>query len=219
MRSVILAREPTQRSPPSWYHAGLLRAAWAPLRALIAPLLFWACHAPEPGTPVGVSTAVPEPETPRKAEPPSVAWPDFEAASAWPEAAPPTKSLGHRRDGTLIRVRVEPPALEAYRALSEESPMPDGARILAWHESPEGQLLGGYLLEKAGGTWRASELDARGALVPGDRAPCIRCHDMAPTDHLFGLRAAAPPAVAAPAVVAAPPAAQPPRESTASDQR
>lgn len=168
-------------------------------RALIslAPLAFASCRAAEPATPIGVSTAVPEAEAPRRAEASRAAWPDFEAARAWPEAAPPTKALAHRRDGTLVHVRVEPSSLEAYRALAEESLMPDGARVVAWHESPEGRLLGGYLLEKAGGAWRGRELDARGALVPGDDAACIRCHDMAPTDHLFGLRprAAANPTV------------------------
>jgi hypothetical protein len=88
-------------------------------------------------------------------------------------------------------VRVEPPALDAYRALAVEKPMPDGARVMAWHESPQGQLLGGYLLEKRSGAWRASELDARGALVAGDGEACLRCHAMAPTDHLFGLPASA----------------------------
>jgi hypothetical protein len=147
------------------------------------------------------------------AEMPRTVWADFAAARAWPAAAPPTRALVHRRDGALIHVRVEPAALDAYRALAVESPMPDGARVMAWHESLDGQLLGGYLLEKQRGAWRASEIDAQGALVPGDGAACIRCHDMAPTDHLFGLSApiaegegsGAAPGVATPA--ARPPAA------------
>lgn len=75
--------------------------------------------------------------------------------------------------------------------------MPEGARVVAWHETPTGTLLGGYMLEKRGGAWAATELDAGGTLVPGDHARCVRCHDMAPTDHLFGVRQAPP---AAPAV-------------------
>lgn len=103
-------------------------------------------------------------------------------------------ALGHRRDGTLIHVRVEPQALAAYRELSVETAMPEGARVVAWHEARTGALLGGYLLEKRAGAWAPLELDANGALVAGDHTRCVRCHDMAPTDHLFGLRA--PPASA-----------------------
>lgn len=136
-----------------------------------------------------MSDAVPEPDAP--AAVPSAAratWPDFATAITWPEAAPPHPTLGHRRDGALVRVRVEPGALAAYQALAVESPMPEGARVLAWHETPAGAPLGGYLLEKRSGTWSALQVDARGALIAGDHTWCVRCHDMAPTDHLFGRR-------------------------------
>lgn len=145
-----------------------------------------------------MSDAAPEAPIARHVEAPRATWPDFAAARAWPEAAPAAVALGHRRDGTLIHVRVEPDGLLAYRELSAEAPMPDGARVVAWHEAPGGALLGGYLLEKHAGAWSAEELDANGALLPGDRAPCVRCHDMAPTDHLFGVRSA--PLPAAPAI-------------------
>jgi hypothetical protein len=140
-----------------------------------------------------MSDAEPEPARDRQVATRPAPWPDFAAARAWPEAAPPSVALGHRRDGTLIHVRVEPEGLAAYRALSAEAAMPDGARVVAWHEGPGGNLLGGYLLEKHGGVWSAKQLDAEGSLLPGDRAPCVRCHDMAPTDHLFGVRLAPPP--------------------------
>jgi hypothetical protein len=189
-----------------------------PLGVLISGLgaaswLVAGCHAREAGTPIGMSTAVPEAERVTPPAPPRVAWVDFEAARAWPEGAPPSRALSHRRDGSLIHVRVEPAGLEAYRTLAVDAPMPDGARVVAWHESPAGQLLGGYLLEKRGGSWSASEIDARGVRVAGDGSACLRCHDMAPTDHLFGLRApdsgaVAPPAVAPPAAVKAPPTAE-----------
>jgi hypothetical protein len=140
---------------------------------------------------VGVSDAVPEAPTARaSAEPPRPSWPDFATARAWPEAAPAAVSLSHRRDGTLVHVRVAPEALPAYLALATDSPMPEGARVVAWHESPSGQLHGGYLLEKRDGAWSASVIDEHGALVPGHHDACLRCHDMAPTDHLFGRRAA-----------------------------
>jgi hypothetical protein len=153
------------------------------------------CAATRSGTPVGMSDAPPEPvlDAPSHVQPaPAALWPDFQAARDWPEAAPPARALAHRRDGTLIRVRVEPSALPAYQALAIEAPMPDGARVMAWHETTDGELLGGYLLEKREGIWSALEVDARGALVAGDRAACVRCHDMAPTDHLFGRPAASP---------------------------
>lgn len=138
-----------------------------------------------------MSDAPPEPAEPsNEKSAPTPIWPDFQAALDWPEAAPAARALAHRRDGTLIRVRVEPSALPAYQALAIEAPMPDGARIMAWHETAAGELLGGYLLEKRQGTWSALEVDARGALIAGDHAACVRCHDMAPTDHLFGRRAA-----------------------------
>jgi hypothetical protein len=144
-------------------------------------------------TPIGMSDAAPEKAASQPAVvAPRTPWPDFAAARAWPEAAPASLSLGHRRDGTLIHVRVEPSALSAYRELAAEAVMPEGARIVAWHEAPTGALLGGYLLEKRAGVWSAQELDATGALLAGDHASCVRCHDMAPTDHLFGPRSTPP---------------------------
>jgi hypothetical protein len=146
------------------------------------------CAASQATTPIGMSDAPAEKAAPAAVEAPRAPWADFAAARGWPEAAPAAVSLGHRRDGTLVHVRVEPSALGAYHALSAEADMPDGARVVAWHEAPSGALLGGYVLEKRAGIWSAQELDARGALLPGDHASCVRCHDMAPTDHLFGPR-------------------------------
>jgi hypothetical protein len=150
------------------------------------------CAAAPQRTPIGMSDAVPDRPSAKAPEAVRAPWADFAAAREWPEAAPATLSLGHRRDGTVVHVRVAPPALQAYRALSVESGMPVGARVVAWHESPGGALLGGYLLEKHDSGWVGQELDARGSLVPGDHASCVRCHDMAPTDHLFGSRSATP---------------------------
>lgn len=174
-----------------------MRAALASIHAVflsVAVALASGCAARAPTTPIGMSDAVPEKPRERVIEAARAPWPDFAAARAWPEAAPPSVALAHRRDGTLVHVRVEPASLAAYRDLSVDMPMPDGARVAAWHESPSGTLLGGYLLEKRSGTWTALELDASGALILGDHARCVRCHDMAPTDHLFGPRAALRPA-------------------------
>lgn len=143
-----------------------------------------------------MSDTAPERATlPIVAEPARPLWPDFAPAQAWPEAAPARIALSHRRDGTRVHVRVDPASLARYRELSTDAGMQDGARVMAFHESPTGALLGGYLLEKHGTSWSALEIDGQGAVVPGDRAPCLRCHDMAPTDHLFGLggRPAQPP--------------------------
>lgn len=152
-----------------------------------------ACSPMAPQTPVGVSDAAPEPEPPRAAPPPGPAWSDFAAARSWPEAAPPMRALVHRRDGAHIHVRVDPAipgALAAYRALSTETAMPEGSRIIAWHETSSGQALGGYLLQKRGGVWSPLQIDAQGSVMPNDGerddSACMRCHDMAPTDHLFG---------------------------------
>jgi hypothetical protein len=101
-------------------------------------------------------------------------------------------ALAHRRDGTLIHVRVEASSLAAYRALSTEALMPEGARVAAFHRAPSGQLLGGYVLEKRAGAWSALEIDARGAPLPNDGVACLRCHDLAPTDHLFGVTSRVP---------------------------
>jgi hypothetical protein len=151
-------------------------------------VLLAGCSAAQRGTPIGMSDAVPEKALPHVVATQRTPWVDFAAARAWPEAAPAAPALGHRRDGTLIHVRVEPSALTAYKELSVEAVMPEGARVVAWHETAAGGLLGGYLLEKRAGVWSAQELDANGALVAGDHASCVRCHDMAPTDHLFGSR-------------------------------
>ncbi len=155
-------------------------------------VLLAGCSAPQHSTPIGMSDAVPENPSPKLVATPRVQWADFAAARGWPEASPAAPALGHRRDGTLIHVRVEPSGLAAYRELSAEAAMPDGTRVVAWHETPAGALLGGYLLEKGAGVWSAQELDARGALVVSDHASCVRCHDMAPTDHLFGPRSTPP---------------------------
>jgi hypothetical protein len=108
-------------------------------------------------------------------------------------------ALAHRRDGTLIHVRVESSALAAYRSLATESPMPEGARVAAFHESPAGVLLGGYVLEKRASGWVATELDARGNRLANDGAACLRCHDLAPTDHLFDVASRTPGRNAPPA--------------------
>jgi hypothetical protein len=187
----------------SWYHVRLVGAASGQIHALIlcaitllAPVT--ACGGAGAGLPVGVSDAMPERSSPAPPPAPRPIWPDFEAARAWPPAAPATPARAHFRDGTLVHVRVEPPGLAAYHALASESPMPADARVVAWHETRAGQLRGGYLLEKRQGVWSAHEIDAAGALVAGDRTACLRCHEMAPTDHLFGaLQPAGVPAGAA----------------------
>jgi hypothetical protein len=77
--------------------------------------------------------------------------------------------------------------------------MPDGARVAAFHESPAGQSLGVYVLEKRAGAWGAIELDAVGARLPNDGSACLRCHELAPTDHLFGITSRTPGRASAPA--------------------
>ncbi len=156
-------------------------------------LLTGACAASVRGTPIGMSDAVPDAPAPPPAQATRAVWPDFAAALAWPEAAPASVALAHRRDGTLIHVRVEPAFLAAYRELAVEAGMPEGARVIAWHEAPSGGVLGGYLLAKRSGAWVALELNANGEEVLGDHSRCVRCHDMAPTDHLFGKPSAPPP--------------------------
>jgi hypothetical protein len=135
---------------------------------------------------VGVSSAPPdsEPEPARAAQPPE-RWQDFERARSWPEVARPLVSLVHRRDGSLMRVRVETEFLDAYRQLSHERPMPDGARVVAFLEAPEGALLGAYVLEKRERRWRGAELDAAGNVLVVDTATCLRCHSQAASDYLF----------------------------------
>ena len=72
-----------------------------------------------------------------------------------------------------------------------------GGVLWAWQRSePGSEYLAGYLLEKRDGIWTAQELDARGGLVASDAGLCLRCHQLAPTDYLFGLQAAAPPPAA-----------------------
>jgi hypothetical protein len=154
---------------------------------LTSALWLTACAGAPAGLKVGVSSAGSESSTPKVPAPPRPPWPDFAQAKTWPEAAPPWTALGHFRDGTRVRVRVLPEVLTAYWALAAESPLPPDARVAAFHESPAGELLGAYVLEKRGGAWSALELDAQGGLVDGDPERCLRCHAQAPVDHLFGL--------------------------------
>ncbi len=155
-----------------------------------------ACSAGYTGPLPGVSTAQPGPVvvTQARPKPPLIPWPDFADAKLWPEAAPPMPALGHRRDGTLIRVRIQPESLGAYRNLARESPMPEGARIIALLEAASGPLQAAYVLEKRGGKWLPTELDATGNVVASGDAACLRCHVQAPTDHLFGVTQRAPSA-------------------------
>jgi hypothetical protein len=154
---------------------------------------------------VGVSSALPERSESSRPVAPPPPWPDFATAQAWPEAAPASVARAHFRDGTLVHVRVEPPGLDAYRKLAVDSPMPADARVVAWHETRSGQLRGGYLLEKRQGAWSAREIDNAGGLVSSDPSLCLRCHQMAPTDHLFG----APPVAVIPAAPEVPESIQP----------
>jgi hypothetical protein len=167
-------------------------------------LLPLACAAARPSAPVGVSDATPDAPAPAKVSVPHAVWPDFAAARTWPEAAPAVVALAHRRDGTRIHVRVEPPSIEQYRSLAVDAPMPEGARVAAFHESPSGELLGVSVLAKRAASWTALELDARGTVIAGDGAACLRCHDLAPTDHLFGVSSRLPGQPASPAQPAQP---------------
>lgn len=137
---------------------------------------------------------MPEPPHSAKPAPTREPWLEFTNARAWPQAAPPFTATAHHRPGCVLEIRVEPSALAAYQGLAIDSPMPDGARVVAWRKTPDGQLSGGLELEKRGGAWSARELDAGGSVLQSDTASCLRCHDMAPTDHLFG-----PPRTPAPA--------------------
>jgi hypothetical protein len=161
----------------------------------LQPLVACAARAPL-SQPVGTSRAEPAPEP--EPEPTSEhhrarplaepSWPHFSAALGWPQAAL-LKTLGHHRYGAAVRlrVRVAPSALSAYRDLATDAPMPSGAQVAALHESPEGELLSVFVLEKGAGGWTALELSARGVRVPSDGGLCLRCHVLAPSDYLFGL--------------------------------
>ncbi|HEY6078332.1 MAG TPA: hypothetical protein VIW29_05990, partial [Polyangiaceae bacterium] len=111
------------------------------------------CASSPAASPVGISSAGPDQAEAAAPAAPRQRWPDYEAARAWPAAGPPSTARGHRRDGSLLEVRVEPPALAAYQQLAVDSPMPEGARVLAWLRGPRGALLAGYLLEKRAGAW------------------------------------------------------------------
>lgn len=179
--------------PVPWYHAGRVHAAQGRHhRAILAIFCLHlgglgACAPARLTTPVGMSDAVPEPPHTAKPEPTRPPWVEFTNSRGWPLAAPPFTATAHHRSGTLLEIRVEPSALAAYQSLAVDAPMPDGARVVAWQKTPDGQLLGGFELEKRAGTWSARELDPSGAVPQSDTASCLRCHDMAPTDHLFGL--------------------------------
>jgi hypothetical protein len=151
--------------------------------------LMGACSTPPATAPIGTSAAVDDGLPTAAHASRSKAPPELAAALTWPEAAPAALARGHRRDGSRIHVRVDPAvpsALAAYRLLAVEAPMPEGMRIIAWHETPAGVALGGYLLAKSSGVWSAIEVDAVGNVIAADGARCVRCHDMAPCDHLFG---------------------------------
>src|SRR6188768_3114199 len=96
----------------AWYHAPALPAARALVPAAIVLLvlpsaLFGAGCARSPAaTPVGVSSAAPDQAQATASAAPRQRWADYDAARAWPAAGPPSTAQGHRRDGSLLEVRV-----------------------------------------------------------------------------------------------------------------
>jgi len=99
----------------------------------------------------------------------------------------PSEHLGGRFERT---VRVND-AAKSYGQLAASGPIPDGALIVQQHHVPGSDAVyGTFVMLRRGGdepSWELTVVDARGRVAArGALRSCLRCHQEAPHDGLFG---------------------------------
>jgi len=169
--------------PASKRHRAIVAAA-------VTSLCGSACRSAPPAEAPGTSLGTPSFGTPRAertARKPAVNEPLewFAAATTWPMAGPPFRSLGHYGGKYRGVVRVLPEGLDAYRT-GRPSALA-GARIALFLDD-DGERGPVLAMERTDQGWIFRSLTPDGR--PEDEAAsalCERCHAEAPRDHTFGL--------------------------------
>lgn len=167
----------------SWYHA-------SPLRAALAPLIWFCCALSACAENPAPESADDPPAPAAKPRRPAPRWARFAEVAAWPSVTPkPFRSSGHGAAGTLVSVRVPESMLESYRALRPGLAVPSGTLVAAFHTDERTSNPGPvYVMERVGDAWKYSAFDAEGrATEHGALALCERCHAESPSGGLFGL--------------------------------
>jgi hypothetical protein len=131
----------------------------------------------------------------------------------------PFVNRGHDRERGFADLRVSSFARDAYIGLVSDSVLPEGSLVaLVFCDETRTAQRSVYAMQKDANGWQFLALDAAGRPDPEvDLAACVRCHEGAPADDLFGLpRSAelAPPPLA-PSETTAIPSASATSESSA----
>lgn len=128
-----------------------------------------------------------------------------------PLTTKPFVNRGHDRERGFADVRVSPLARDAYIGLVSDSVLPVGSLVaLAFCDETRTRQRSVYAMQKDANGWQFLALDAAGRPDPEvDLTACVRCHEGAPADELFGLPRSAelappPPAPAEAAAVPSP---------------
>jgi hypothetical protein len=157
--------------------------------------------------------AAPVRHAPAREEPPAP-WSRFaELASLPPLNAKPFVNRGHDRERGFADLRVSPVARDAYIGLVSDSVLPEGSLVaLVFCDETRTEQRSVYAMQKDAKGWQFFALDATGRPKPEvDLGVCLRCHEGAPADDLFGLPRSAEltpnPAALAPAASSASPPA------------
>jgi len=191
--NAALLRAPRPRNGDhtrSWYHAHLVRAAYAVFRLTAATLFTLqvcaACAPPAQGPLAGASDAWAKPAAARTTPPkPPQTWDAYASALEWPALNPaPFIAHGHQPE-QAVDVRVSADCRGTYRTLVTDTVFPDGCVLAQLATSADGP---GYGMRKLNGSWTYFQLGARGGVLAAGALPsCAGCHAQAPADHVFGL--------------------------------
>ncbi|MEM9694499.1 MAG: hypothetical protein AAGA56_18250, partial [Myxococcota bacterium] len=91
-----------------------------------------------------------------------------------------------------IEVRVSPPFVEGYRALSTSPVIPADTVVAAYHRPLGADSISGgiFVMRRTGPRWAYAILDEafRSAGTEAAENACARCHAEAPHASLFGVR-------------------------------
>jgi hypothetical protein len=197
-------------STRSWYHAGLVRAAFLLSSSLLAlSLAITGC-----GTTPRVEPVKVRPRAPREEPPPP--WSHFAELTSLPALnARPFVNRGHDAQRGFADLRVSLLARDAYIGLVSDSVLPEGSLVaLVFCDETRTEQRAVYAMQKHANGWEFLALDPVGRPDPKiDLSACPRCHEGAPADDLFGLPRSVE--LAPPASVSAPAVGSPTPDSTA----
>ncbi len=128
---------------------------------------------------------------PGAAKRPLPAWSSLASLAALPLASgEPYATLGHGLGRYRALVRVSTAARDQYLAPTPERPFPEGSVVAQFLTDLDTGSAGPvYAMRKQSDeTWQFAVLEPGGALLDFGLLPlCVRCHQEAPADFVFGL--------------------------------